>query len=399
VTYNAARRPDLPVVHLSIACNHCADAPCMAACPALAYAKDPESGIVSLDADRCIGCRYCSWACPYDAPRFDQERGVMTKCTFCSHRQAEGLRPACVEQCPTGALGFGDLASLPGVEDGVGLPTLAPGPSIRFVPGRPRPPELAAPPQAAPMAAEPAPRKITLRSEWPLLGFTLLAAWLASAQASLASGRPAFPPTLFALLAVASLVLSSLHLGQKLRAWRAILNVRRSWLSREIVLYSAFVGLALLHQVLLPNATRLAAPAAAVGFAALFAIDRVYDVVRGSRRLHSADVLGTGILLAGLWIGHLPSVAALGALKLYLYLTRKIEDGFKRPQWAVLRLGAGFVLPVAMYFLDPERWRLWALAGTAVGELVDRCEFYAGLRVLTPRGEMSFSSAPKPAAA
>jgi hypothetical protein len=80
--------------------------------------------------------------------------------------------------------------------------------------------------------------------------------------------------------------------------------------------------------------------------------------------------------------------AAFGALKLYLYVTRKIGDGFQWPEWALLRLGAGFVLPVVMYFLDPERWTLWALAGTAVGEIVDRCEFYDGLRVPTPRGEM-----------
>lgn len=367
----------------------------MAACPALAYSKDPDNGIVSLDADRCIGCRYCSWVCPYDATRFDEERGVMTKCTFCSHRQAEGLRPACVEQCPTGALGFGELASLSGVPDAVGMPTLAPGPSIRFVPGRPRPPELAASPRTAPRAkrlTEPGPSKITLRSEWPLLGFTLLAAWLTSAQVSLATGRPALPSALFALLAVASFVLSSLHLGSKLRAWRAILNVRRSWLSREIVLYSAFVGLALLHQLWLPNATRLAALAAGVGFAALFAIDRVYDVVRGSRRLHSADVLPTGILLSGLWTGHLPLSAACGALKLYLYSTRQIAQGCKRREWALTRLGAGFVLPVAAYFFDPEHWTLWALAGTAVGELVDRCEFYDGLRVTTPRSMVTDSN-------
>lgn len=386
-THNAAHRPELPVVHLSIACNHCDDPPCMDACPALAYSKDPASGLVTLHADRCIGCRYCSWACPYDAPRFSVERGVMTKCTFCSHRQAEGLLPACVAQCPTGALGFGELETLSGEEDALGMPTLAPGPAIRFVPGHPRPPESAAP-AGAPRLDEAAPQKITLRSEWPLVGFTLLAAWLVSAEASTAIGRPAFSPGFFAWLAMSSLVLSSRHLGQKLRAWRAILNVRRSWLSREVVLYSAFVGLALLHRLFLPNETRLAAVTTGVGFAALFAIDRVYDLVRTRRRMHSADVLRTGILLTALWIGHLPLAAAFGALKLYLYLTRKFGDGWKRPEWALLRLWIGFVFPVVMYFLDPERWTLWALAGAAVGELVDRCEFYAGLRVPTPRGEM-----------
>ena len=124
VTLNPARRPGTPVIHLSLACNHCAAPPCLAHCPALAYSQDPVTGRVVLDAERCIGCKYCAWACPYDAPKFDAPRGVMTKCTFCGHRQDQGLAPACVEQCPTGALGCDDLDALPGVESAPGMPTI-----------------------------------------------------------------------------------------------------------------------------------------------------------------------------------------------------------------------------------------------------------------------------------
>ncbi|NJD18740.1 MAG: 4Fe-4S dicluster domain-containing protein, partial [Gemmatimonadetes bacterium] len=110
VPFNPERRPDIPSFHLSLACNHCDDAPCVAQCPTQAMRRDPVTGAVLVDGSRCIGCRYCAWVCPYDAPRFDAARGVMTKCTLCSHRLAAGGTPACVEACPTDALGYGPLA-------------------------------------------------------------------------------------------------------------------------------------------------------------------------------------------------------------------------------------------------------------------------------------------------
>jgi Fe-S-cluster-containing dehydrogenase component len=68
-TFNRTRHPGVPLYHLSLACNHCAEPACMFACPALAYSRDEKSGAVLLDEGKCIGCRYCAWACPYDAPR------------------------------------------------------------------------------------------------------------------------------------------------------------------------------------------------------------------------------------------------------------------------------------------------------------------------------------------
>ena len=95
VTFNEDRHEHLPVFHLSLACNHCLDAPCERHCPALAIARDDRTGAVLIDALRCIGCRYCSWVCPYDAPRFDAGRGVVGKCTLCHHRLLEAVsRPA-----------------------------------------------------------------------------------------------------------------------------------------------------------------------------------------------------------------------------------------------------------------------------------------------------------------
>lgn len=65
-----------------------------------------------IDEDKCLGCKYCSWACPYGAPQYDEQAGHMTKCTFCADNLDAGLPPACVAACPLRALDFGDRAEL-----------------------------------------------------------------------------------------------------------------------------------------------------------------------------------------------------------------------------------------------------------------------------------------------
>ena len=102
-------------VHFPKSCLHCEDAPCVTVCPTGASYKRAEDGIVLVDEDLCIGCKLCSWACPYGAREFDRDGGVMKKCTLCIDRiynenLAEEERvPACVSACPTTARFFGDF--------------------------------------------------------------------------------------------------------------------------------------------------------------------------------------------------------------------------------------------------------------------------------------------------
>ncbi|MCC6803966.1 MAG: dimethylsulfoxide reductase subunit B [Anaerolineae bacterium] len=97
--------------YVSVACNHCASPSCVEVCPTQAMHRR-EDGIVMVDYDLCIGCRYCEWSCPYGAPQFDSERGVMTKCNFCYDAVDAGESPACVAACPSRALEFGEREEL-----------------------------------------------------------------------------------------------------------------------------------------------------------------------------------------------------------------------------------------------------------------------------------------------
>ncbi len=397
-TFNEPRHPGVPLFHLSLACNHCVDAPCMESCPTLAYSKDDTTGAVTINPDACMGCKYCTWACPYDAPRFDANQGIVTKCTFCNHRLAEGLEPACVSQCPTGALQLADLDTAPGTADAPGFPRTEVGPAVRFIPLRgERPyPESTAPVPAIARAVAPAPpSKITLKAEWPLAVFTLLAAGLVGLMAA-DTRVNAFP---FVTLAALGMGLSTLHLGKKARAWRAILNWRRSWLSREIILFSMFVGLSAVRLLAGGSASALTWPIAVVGFAALFAMDRVYSVTRTPRLwMHSAQVFLTGALVLGLLSGSNPLFLGVGTVKVILYLSRKVMRpyaGATAVAVSALRVVPGAMIPMWLWVSQapgphaPVGVGLLLALGVVVGEVIDRCEFYMELSVPSPRGQIA----------
>lgn len=99
--------PDVFTYYVSVACNHCDNPACTKVCPTGAMHKDAETGLVSVDDARCIGCGYCHMACPYNAPKVDRDKGHSVKCDGCAQRVAAGQQPICVEACPQRALDFG----------------------------------------------------------------------------------------------------------------------------------------------------------------------------------------------------------------------------------------------------------------------------------------------------
>jgi DMSO reductase iron-sulfur subunit len=398
VTFNAEHQPALPTFHLSLACNHCAEAPCMRHCPALAIRRDGSTGAVLIEEDLCIGCKYCSWACPYDAPRFDAGAQVMNKCTWCNHRLGAGREPACVELCPTTALRVGPLVGNLLVP---GFPDTPAQPAIRFLASGdgPRAPECTWQAPEEPAAAlEHAPRDaraISLRSEWPLWIFTSLAAALVGWTWATSVGARTPGLALFVALTLAAAAAATLHLGRKLRAWRAVLNLRSSWLSREIAGFGAFVALGALYQW--SERPWLGLAAGVAGLLTLFSIDRVYDIVRprGSLRLHSADTVLVAAALAALLARSVAVFALVAGIRLVLYLQRKSRAGNSTRTPALctpIRLAA-LALPLLLWIALPGAWLAWAILALAVGESIDRAEFYEELEVVSPRRQARFDAA------
>ncbi len=152
-------------VYFPRSCLHCEAAACVTVCPTGASYKRAEDGVVLVNPDTCIGCKLCSWACPYGAREFDEDDGVMKKCTLCVDRiydatlpEAERI-PACVAVCPAHARHFGDLGDpdsavsrLVAERGGYDpMPELGYSPTNKYLPPRPRP-GVAAPAEDEPPA-------------------------------------------------------------------------------------------------------------------------------------------------------------------------------------------------------------------------------------------------------
>jgi sulfite dehydrogenase (quinone) subunit SoeB len=143
---------DSRIVHFPRSCLHCEQPACVTVCPTGASYKRAEDGIVLVNPETCIGCKLCSWACPYGAREYDYAEGVMKKCTLCVDRiynenfEPEDRVPACVKACPTGARSFGDLgdensAVSQKVKDRGGydlFPDMGYKPVNKYLPPRPR---------------------------------------------------------------------------------------------------------------------------------------------------------------------------------------------------------------------------------------------------------------------
>jgi formate dehydrogenase iron-sulfur subunit len=239
---------------MSVGCHHCLEPTCLLGCPVDAYKKDAGTGIVLHSADACIGCQYCTWNCSYGVPQYNPERGVVGKCDMCHSRLGLGQSPACVSACPTGAiqievvntLSWRTAAARPVPASGVpsGDQSLS---STRIT----LPKNL--PPNAKPVEL------VHLKPgdpHWPLvvmLVFTQLSVgafatiWILQLLGAFTRlGVAAVTSVSVAMLALAA---STLHLGRPIYAYRAVKMWRRSWLSREVLLFTGFSAVACMFAV------------------------------------------------------------------------------------------------------------------------------------------------------
>jgi len=315
--------------HVTSACHHCVDPACLNGCPVLAYDKDPITGIVRHLDDQCIGCSYCIMKCPYEVPKYSETRGIVRKCDMCSNRLAAGEAPACVQACPSEAIRieiveqdsvrarFRPRSSIS--QDSVEARS---GSSDSFLPDSPDP-RITVPstrylsrhPFSSHLVAADHDAVRLEPPHWPLvvmLVLTQAAAGLFAAAAVMqfwgAFGSLLPLEVSGLLLLCAGLAASVAHLGQPLKAWRAFLGWRRSWLSREVIALTLFGGLAVILASLefsarWPSGLLRHAWLAAValsGLSAVFASSMVYiDTKRPfwAARFTLWDFFGTAVVL------------------------------------------------------------------------------------------------------
>ena len=241
--------------YLSMGCNHCLEPTCMTGCPVDAYSKDSLTGIVRHSADACIGCQYCTWNCSYGVPQYNSERGVVGKCDMCYGRLMAGQEPACVTACPEDAIRIetvpvdewrkqyrndANAPGMPSADDSLSttritLPSIIPSDARKVDLGHLR----------------------LEQPHWPLIVMTVLtqlsvggfaSIWVMQVLGARAQRLAALVTLFVALLA---LMASTLHLGRPIHAIRALKMWRRSWLSREVLLFTLFTGAATIYSAAL----------------------------------------------------------------------------------------------------------------------------------------------------
>jgi len=368
---------------LTSACHHCADPGCLNGCPVLAYEKDAATGIVRHLDDQCIGCQYCLLKCPYDVPKYNARLGIVRKCDLCHQRLAAGEAPACAQACPTQAIRIVTVrpaeAGVATAEGPNAIPFPGPDPTYtrpttRYVTARDLPRDLRAA-DAAALRVQPA--------HLPLVAMLTLLAWAIALQAVGLTPLAADAPEWFRFtpLALGALGLgaATLHLGQPLRAWRVFLGLRKSWFSREAVLFGAWFGL---------TATAVAFPAwplwpvaaAVVGGAGLGCSVMIYVDTR--RRFWRAGFTAPRFVLGGLGLALVPLAPALAvgvfAAKAAIEAASLVGDSIsarlqrgplRRALWGRAALGAG---GLALLAVNP-----WLALGPLVaGELLERGLFF-----------------------
>lgn len=234
--------------YLSIGCNHCLEPTCLTGCPVDAYSKDLLTGIVRHSAEACIGCQYCTWNCSYGVPQFNADRGVVGKCDMCYGRLMDGQSPACVTACPEDAIQI-EIVCVDDWRDEYKVNANSPGmPSADD--------SLSTTRITLPAAKHRGLHRVDTGrlqledAHWPLVFMTVMTQFSVGAFAAIGwiqafgADTPRAAALMGLLIALSALGASTLHLGRPIYAMRALKMWRRSWLSREVLLFTLFAAAA-----------------------------------------------------------------------------------------------------------------------------------------------------------
>jgi len=408
--------PDTQRFYLSMGCNHCLEPSCMIGCPVEAYKKDPVTGIVQHDPEVCIGCQYCTWNCSYGVPQYNEERHVVGKCDMCYGRLTDGREPACVHACPETAIQIeivnvlewkkeyaasANAPGLPSADDSIS--------TTRITLPDNMPPDLK---KADSWRVRPE------HPHWPLVFMLVMTQLSVGALAviwlvQLLGKSSELGIAALGALTVAGVALnaSTLHLGRPIHAYRAIKMWKRSWLSREILMFGGFAGMATaysgslwFHTPVSPILGLLTALAGAAGITASAFIYIVKARPAWNSKHTVAEFFLTGALLgplfaasigvqAGRWLVAAAVIGAAGQLlnQAVKFLRLTASETFEMQASAkllsttlktqfllrfTLLIGGGIVLPL---FAWGRLGMGLALAVALSGEILGRYLFFVSV--------------------
>ncbi len=312
-TYNSEAEFLFPVINLSLACNHCESAVCMSGCPTSAYSRDAVTGAIILDEMKCIGCKYCQWNCPYDAPKYDSLSGVISKCHLCYSGFTEGRNPACSSACPTGALRFELLKDENFDNHYSWFPDKKLDPAIEFT----------AKQKCAPL--EIIPENIfgsgfqktdgeakNISAESSLILFSFLSALSVSSIVS-SFIKGVFPEkNIFLPILLLAGVTSFFHLGKKFRSWRSLANLKNSPLSREIAAFIVYAFTSSLTVLFHLPGFLIASSITGLLFLILIDSVYIYSVRNRSVLLHSGQTFISALLIISFFYRQCASIYFYG---------------------------------------------------------------------------------------
>lgn len=407
-------------ITVTASCHHCLEPACMRGCPVGAYTKDPLTGIVEHLDDRCIGCQYCTFTCPYDVPVFNAARGIVRKCDMCTARLGRGDDPACVQGCPNDAISIRAVNTdevLEECEAGAMVPGAPEAhhtySTTRYTSSRPMPRNLLPADYYNVQPQHSHPSLVTFLTLSQLAaGVFVLAAVVGVSLASLIVGAAA---------GVVGVAASLFHLGRPLRAYRAMTGLKTSWLSREALAFGLFAGgataaaaLALLepgHALVRP----LILGAAVLGVAGVLCSALVYartarPLWRGGATLVRFTATSVGIGAAVAAIGGGPAVAlwwlvpgaVLAEMTIDLSLLDHLRDRHQSPlrrsaalivgplrTWAQARVALLVVAGVVLPLFGGVAVAVASSIGLVAAALIGRHLFFAA--VSAPRMPGKFS--------
>jgi formate dehydrogenase iron-sulfur subunit len=394
----AGSYPETQRHYLSMGCNHCLDAECVKGCPVDAYTKDPVTGIVLHSADACIGCQYCVWNCPYSVPQFNPERGVVGKCDMCKGRLDDGFEPACVNACPESAIEIEIVNMAAWRENYTGAES----------PGMPAAVHTISTTRITlPENTESVLERVDagqIRPEHAHLSLVFMTTLMQAVTGAffvllLRDGLDTIRLALLLTIAGIALTASTMHLGRPAYAWRALKMWRRSWLSREVLLFTLFllaltattVGTAAvqIHRPLLPGLLpRLEWLVAALGLAGTLASAYIYLVpARPSWNMRHTPI---DFVLTGAFLGSLLAAVLCDLPQALISKTLLAEPPSALPAGQLPTLLAG---AFALAWLLNQGVRLYRLHGSALFEA--RATFsLLSSELLRPRATASFVLVP-----